>query len=106
MFRSGRSWTPPGRRSRSPPGPAGFTYRLLQYRREPKGGLLKGGLHFYDFPQNDVSSFVSACYLIAVITIAAIITIPIVIITIITIAIVTIAIITIAKTHIIYIMYL
>ena len=22
--------------------------------REPKGGLLKGGLHFYDFSQNDL----------------------------------------------------
>ena len=28
-------------------------------RREPKGGLLKGGLQFYVFPQNDVSPFVS-----------------------------------------------
>ena len=29
-------------------------------RREPKGGLVKGGgLHFYEFSQNDVSSFLS-----------------------------------------------
>ena len=31
-------------------------------RREPKGGSLKGGLHFYDFSQNDVSSFVSTYF--------------------------------------------
>ena len=31
-------------------------------RREPKGGLLKGGLHFYEISQNDVSSFVSTCF--------------------------------------------
>ena len=35
---------------------AGFT------RREPKGGLLKGGLHFHDFSQSDVSPLASAYF--------------------------------------------
>ena len=31
------------------------------YRREPKGGFLKGGLHFYDFSFSNANPLVSNC---------------------------------------------